>query len=77
LDIVASLEEIVCALPQSYINLLEGLFQVLISDIRMVRGEAPMPSVILEFQCQFLLYNARVENVDFLTFGFSRKIGRG
>jgi hypothetical protein len=43
LDIVASLEEIVCALPQSHINLLEVLFHVLISDIRMVRGEAPMP----------------------------------
>jgi hypothetical protein len=49
LDIVASLEEIVCAFPQSHINLLEGLFHVLISDIRMVRGETPMPLVSLEF----------------------------
>jgi hypothetical protein len=47
-DIVASFEEIVCALPQSHINLLEGLCHVLISDIGMVRGEAPMPLVILD-----------------------------
>jgi hypothetical protein len=47
LDIVASFEEIVCALLQSYINLLEGLCYVLISDIGMVRGEAPMPLIIL------------------------------
>jgi hypothetical protein len=53
LDIVASLKEIVCALPQSHINLLEGLFRVLISDIRMVRREAPLRLVSLEFLMQF------------------------